>query len=160
MDEVIALIRSFGHALRGICRGVATQRNLRIHFTALAVVIFAGNIAKLSTGHWCLVILCCMAVISLELINTSLEALCDRVTEDFDPKIKLAKDAAAGAVLISAAGAAAIALLLLFGENHYIDNIADTLRQRPWAFAVLAIIVLAGLLFVFLPTWFQKRKRK
>ena len=160
MIELISLFRSFGHAISGFFSAVVTERNLRIHLTALVLVVLFGNYAQLSSVHWCLVVLCCMAVISLELINTSLEYLCDCVTTEFNPKIRLAKDISAGAVLISALGSVVIALLLLIGDNRYLDNISAALLQNPSRLAILSVTILAGILFVFLPSWFQKHNRK
>ena len=78
MNEPKKLLRSFGYGAKGILYGIRTQRNLRIHLCALVTVIWFDGMAGFSLEHWCLELLCCMAVISLELMNTALEALCDR----------------------------------------------------------------------------------
>ena len=106
------LFRGFVFAFQGIGRSVITQQNLRIHLVAAVVVGFFGVLARLSAIHWCVVCLCCMLVISLELINTGLEALCDRVEPKQDERIRTAKDSAAGAVLVAAAGSLLIAGLI------------------------------------------------
>lgn len=161
MNEVLRLLRSFGYALRGVGYGIWTQRNLRIHLVALAVVIGFNRIAGLSVTHWCIEILCCMLVLSLELVNTALEAACDRISTKHHALIGHAKDAAAGAVLVSAAGAVVIAVLLFFrGDESYRSNTAAWLQGTPWGnFALLAGVVM-GLLFVFLPCFWQKQKKK
>ena len=74
MREMVKLLYSFGYALRGVGHGIATQRNLRIHITAVIVVITFNFMAQMSAEHWCIEILCCMIVISLELVNTSVES--------------------------------------------------------------------------------------
>ena len=160
MTEISKLVRSFGHAFQGVFGAIASERNLRIHLTALVFVILFGIMAHLSAAHWCIVILCCMIVISLELVNTALESLCDRVTTDFDPRIRTAKNAAAGAVLVSAAGSVVIAMLLLFGDTDYSSAIGSSLRQSLWPRILLPAAVLAGILFVFLPSYIQNKNRK
>lgn len=161
MSELLRLLRSFGYALRGIGYGIRTQRNLRIHLVALAAVTVFNCIAGLSVTHWCIEILCCMLVISLELVNTALEAACDKISTKQHALIGHAKDAAAGAVLVSAVGAVVIAVLLFFrGDESYRSNTAAWFQGNPWGkYALLAGAVL-GLLFVFLPCFWQKQKKK
>lgn len=154
------LFRGFGFAIQGIGRALITQQNLRIHLVAAVVVGFFGVLARLSAIHWCVVCLCCMLVISLELINTGLEALCDRVEPKQDERIRTAKDSAAGAVLVAAAGSLLIAGLILFGDPPYYRNIAETLQTHPWICRCIPLGILAAILFVFLPTELQLRKRK
>ena len=160
MAPMRKLLRGFVFAFQGIGRSVITQQNLRIHLVAAVVVGFFGVLARLSAIHWCVVCLCCMLVISLELINTGLEALCDRVEPKQDERIRTAKDSAAGAVLVAAAGSLLIAGLILFGDPPYYRNIAETLQTHPWVCRCIPLGILAAILFVFLPTELQLRKRK
>lgn len=161
MDELLRLLESFGYALRGIGYGIRTQRNLRIQLVALAVVIFFNCIARLSVTHWCMEILCCMLVISLELVNTALEAACDKISTKQHALIGHAKDAAAGAVLVSAVGAVVIAMLIFFqGDEAYRSNTAAWFQSNPWGkYAFLAGAALA-VIFIFLPCFLQKQKKK
>lgn len=161
MDELLRLLKSFGYALRGIGYGIRTQRNLRIHLVALATVILFNFIAGLSVTHWCIEILCCMLVISLELVNTALEAACDKISTKQHALIGHAKDAAAGAVLVSAVGAVVIAVLLFFrGDESYRSNTAAWFQGNPWGKYALLVGAFLGLLFVFLPCFWQKQKKK
>ncbi|MEP7107457.1 MAG: diacylglycerol kinase family protein [Ferruginibacter sp.] len=97
-------IRSLGHAWHGIQYCLKTQLNFRIHLLALLIVTVAGFILKISDTEWLFVIACSMLVLALELMNTALEHLCDTVTRDILPSIKIIKDASAAAVLVGAAG--------------------------------------------------------
>ena len=65
-----------------------------------------GFIFNINQTEWLVIILCCIIVLALELINTAIENLCDLVSKDFHPVIKIVKDTAAGAVLVSAIGSA------------------------------------------------------
>lgn len=157
LEELTRLFRSFGYAAAGIAHAVATQRNLRIHLCAVLVVIFFGALAGLEPAEWCAVILCCMVVISLELVNTALERLCDAVTEEKTTAIKRAKDCAAGAVLAAAVGAAAVAAVLV---NLHCRQIANAFAMYIWPRIVLPAGIILGVLFVFVPCLIQQKRRK
>ena len=96
------VLRSFGWAGAGILRSIRGERNLRIHLTAIVYVTWAGVLAEIGRMEWGLLLLCFGLVTALELMNTAVEHLCDRVTADRDRAIGAAKDAAAGGVLLGA----------------------------------------------------------
>jgi diacylglycerol kinase len=98
------LTRSFGHAWNGIQYSYKTQLNFRIHLVLLLLVIIAGLFLKISNTEWLFIIGCSMLVLALELVNTSIEHLCDMITKDIHPAIKIIKDVSAAAVLLSATG--------------------------------------------------------
>jgi undecaprenol kinase len=110
------LIRSFSHAFAGIDYGLKTQANLRIHFVAALAVIIAGLLLQITTIEWAIIVVTIMIVISAELFNTSIEAMVDRVGSESHPLSKVAKDTAAGAVLIGAIGSVIVGLLI-FGPR-------------------------------------------
>lgn len=156
--QLWALLQSFLYAMKGVGYGIRTQRNLRIHLTALAVVIVFNAMAELSVTHWCIELLCCMLVISLELVNTALESACDRISEKNNPLLGHAKDAAAGAVLVSAVGSAIIAFLIFFRGGEYHQRVTAVLELHIWVkFALLAGVIPAAL-FVFLPSLLQNKR--
>ena len=157
MGELIKLIKSFGYAFQGLGHAVWTQRNMRIHLVAVWVAAFFGHLAHLESAEWCAVILCCMGVLSLELINTALERLCDQITAEVSPRIKHAKDCAAGAVLLSALGSLLVAGVLV--ARHYLQ-IAKYFRLYRWPKYTLLAGVVLGIVFVFLPASLQSRKRE
>lgn len=103
-----ARARSFGHALAGLRVMLATQHNAWLHALATLLVIAAGALCEVGRGEWLALILAITGVWVAEAFNTALEALADRVSPDFDPLVKRAKDVAAGAVLCAALGAAAV----------------------------------------------------
>jgi len=98
------LFRSFGYAWQGIHYCYKTQLNFRIHLLVLLGVVVAGFVLQISTVEWLFIIVCSMLVLSLELLNTAIEYLCDTVTTEIHPIIKIVKDASAAAVLLAAAG--------------------------------------------------------
>ena len=103
---------SFGHAFRGLCYALRTQRNFRIHFAAIVVVITAGLWVGITPQAWALLTLTIGGVLALEMLNTALEVFVDLVKPDYHPLAKRIKDLMAGAVLVSAIAAVIIALLI------------------------------------------------
>ena len=107
------LYKSFGYAFAGIFAVVTKERNMKIHCVAAVLVVIAGVILKISAIEWCICMVLFGLVMALEHVNTAVEAVVDLVTEERKPLAKLAKDAAAGAVLIAAI-MAAIAGMIIF----------------------------------------------
>ena len=105
-------LRSFKYALRGFSGVVVTQPNFIIHILAIGVVFVVGYFMKISLMEWGLVTLAVGIVLMAEVFNTSIEWLCDAVSPEYSEKIRWAKDAAAGGVLIAAIAAALIALIV------------------------------------------------
>jgi diacylglycerol kinase (ATP) len=107
-----ARIASFRYAFRGVGELLATQHNAWIHAVATAVVCAFAVGLGISAGEWLAVVLAIAAVWSAEAMNTAFEALCDVVSPDHHPLVQRAKDVAAGAVLVSATGAATVGLIV------------------------------------------------
>ena len=105
--------RSFRHAITGIILMLKSQHNAWLHATASIAVLLVGAFFHLSPREWCWLVIAIMAVWTAEALNTALEFLSDVASPEFHPLAKKAKDVAAGAVLISAAGSVVIALLIL-----------------------------------------------
>lgn len=104
----------FAVAINGIVHSFRTEGNFKIQLVATVLATFLGLYFNISTTEWLVIIICCAMVLALELINTAIEKLCDMISKDFHPAIKIVKDTAAGAVLVAAAGSA-IAGALIFG---------------------------------------------
>ena len=106
------LYKSFGYAFAGIFACLKKERNIKIHlFMALMVTIF-GFILKISLTEWCICLVLFGLIISLELVNTALEAVVDLVTSEKRPLAGYAKDTAAGAVLAASIFAAIIGVII------------------------------------------------
>lgn len=104
--------KSFGYAFEGIWNGIRKERNMRIHCLAVILVTAAGTFFGLTAMEWCICLLLFGMVISLELVNTAVEAVVDLVTEEKKPLAKIAKDTAAGAVLFTAVMAVIIGCII------------------------------------------------
>lgn len=110
------LYKSFGYAFEGIFTGIKKERNMKIHCMAMVLVIIAGIILRLPAYKWCICLILFGLIMALELVNTAVEAVVDLVTEERKPLAKIAKDTAAGAVLIAAVMAAITGLILFVPE--------------------------------------------
>ena len=106
------LYKSFGYAFQGIFACIRKERNIKIHLTMMTLVILAGILFHISLTEWLICMILFALVLSLEIVNTAVEACVDLATEERKPLAKLAKDAAAGAVLVSAIFSAIIGLLI------------------------------------------------
>lgn len=115
-QEYKKLINSFKYAIEGIISSFKTERNMKIHVLAMIVVIALGLFFKLNKVEWCFIIIAIASVISAELFNTAIETVVDMVSPERNPKAKLTKDIAAGAVLVVAIGAAIIGFII-FGPQ-------------------------------------------
>ena len=97
--------KSFLFAARGIAFAVKTQPNFCFHLLAILLVTEFGLLYHLEKGQWGLLVVFFCLIPALELVNTALEAVVDLASPDYHPLAKVAKDCAAGAVLVAALGA-------------------------------------------------------
>ncbi len=151
MTRLAALARSFHCAWHGICAALRQERNLRIHLCAVVFVVMFGVWQDLSAGHWAIQLLCCALVVSLELINSALEALCDAFCTDQHPAVRYAKDVSAGAVLVCAATSAVIWFVFLLSSEQYPSNLCAAFQETIWPVMILAVWAVCSILFVFVP---------
>jgi diacylglycerol kinase (ATP) len=109
-------VSSFACAIRGVAFLIRSQPHARIHLIATVSVFALGGVFHLQRLEWCILIIAVMAVWIAEGLNTALESMADAVHPDHHPLIGRAKDVAAAAVLIAAAGAVFIGLII-FGSH-------------------------------------------
>ncbi|MFA7467585.1 MAG: diacylglycerol kinase family protein [Desulfotomaculaceae bacterium] len=114
-DGVFRILKSFGWAFSGIRQVSMTQPNMKIHLTAaLLVIIVCVSLLHMPALELAIVILAIFMVLAAEMFNTALEAAVDLTTTRRHPLAKVAKDAAAGAVLLTALNAVVVAYLLIW----------------------------------------------
>lgn len=111
------LYKSFGFAFEGIFAVVKKERNMQIHCCMMVLVILAGLFFQISAVELCICFVLFGLIMSLELVNTAVESVVDLVTEERRPLAKLAKDAAAGAVLIASIMAAVAGLIIFLPKG-------------------------------------------
>lgn len=106
---------SFYYALEGIIASVRSESHLRFHIVIANLIAVFAYFYGITRTEWAVLLICIFAVIAAELFNTAVERAVDTATDEILPPAKLAKDAAAGAVLAAAVGAVC-AGICLFGD--------------------------------------------
>lgn len=96
------LKNSFKYAIEGIRSAFKTEQNLKIHFIIAVIAIILGILLKINYTEWAICFLLFGFVITSELLNTAIEVTVDLAMPEKNERAKLAKDIAAGAVLVSA----------------------------------------------------------
>jgi diacylglycerol kinase (ATP) len=132
---------SLNYAVEGIIHVLRTQRNMRIHFAVAVVVLVAALIVNVTKLELIALLISITFVLITEMINTAIEGAIDIATTSFDPMAKLAKDIAAGGVLIASVNALAVGYLVFAGKvADRSAHLLDRLRQAP---AELTLVALA-----------------
>jgi diacylglycerol kinase (ATP) len=133
---------SFNFAFEGIIHVLRTQRNMRIHFAIATVVLIAAVWTGVDRIELIALLLAISFVLIAEMINSALEAGIDVATTSFDPLAKLAKDIAAGAVLVATVNAVAIGYLV-FSEKivDRSSRLIERLRDAPAELTLVALVL-------------------
>ena len=99
------LINSFKYAFKGLGSAVKSERNMKIHFTMMMLVIIAGIFFNIAIWEWITCFILFGLVIGMECVNTAIEIIVDMVSPKYNEAAGRAKDIAAGGVLACAIGA-------------------------------------------------------
>ena len=137
-----SILESFNYAFEGIIHVLRTQRNMRIHLIVAAVVLVLAFAVGVSKFELIALLLAIAFVLIAEMVNTALEHAIDVATTSFDPMAKLAKDIAAGAVLIATATAVAIGYVVF--ASRLADpsgRLLDRLRDAPVDLTMIALLL-------------------
>jgi diacylglycerol kinase (ATP) len=136
-----SLLWSFDYAIRGIVYALRTQRNMRIHVGAAVGVFVAALALSVQGAELAALLLAVGFVIVSELLNTAIETVVDLSTEGYDPLAAIAKDVAAGAVLISAVTALAVGYVVFVDRLVPVAQVG--LRFVKASDATITVILLA-----------------
>jgi diacylglycerol kinase (ATP) len=137
-----SLLESFNYAVQGLIHVLRTHRNMRIHFAVAVLVMVAAIVLGVSKLELIGLLLSISFVLIAEMVNSAIEGAIDVATTSFDPMAKLAKDIAAGAVLIAAINAVAVGYLVFSGavanrSSRWLNRLADA----PAELTVIALVV-------------------
>ena len=136
------LIESFNYAIEGVIHVLRTQRNMRIHFLDRGRGARRARRRRRLKLELIVLLLAITFVLVAEMINTAIEGAIDVATTSFDPMAKLAKDIAAGAVLIAAVNAVAVGYLVFAGKAaDKSADVLDKLRDAPAKLTVIALVL-------------------
>ncbi|MDJ1173848.1 diacylglycerol kinase family protein [Roseofilum capinflatum] len=108
------LLTSFKYAWAGVTYAFRTQRNFRIHVVLATLVMILGSLLHVNAVEASVLAVMICLVLVLELLNTALEAVVDlTVEQNYHELAKIAKDCAAGAVMLSAIASILVGVILL-----------------------------------------------
>ena len=137
-----SIIESFNYAFEGVIHVLRTQRNMRIHFAIAIAVLVVALVIGVSKVELIALLIAISFVLITEMVNSAIESAIDVATTSFDPMAKLAKDIAAGAVLIASVNAVAIGYLVFAGKAaDKTARVLDRLRDAPAEITVIALVI-------------------
>ena len=135
-----SLLESFNFAFEGIIHVLRTQRNMRIHFAIAVAVLVLALATGVSKLELIALMLSIAFVLIAEMINSAIEGAVDVATTSFDPMAKLAKDMAAGAVLVATINAVAVGFLVFSGQvADRSTRLLDRLTNAPAKLTLIAL---------------------
>jgi len=158
MEYYKKLFKSFIYAFRGVCNTIKTERNMRIHITCLIYMFSILGFTDwftLEKTDWAILVIASGTVLAGEVVNTAIENAVNLASEEYSEYAKKAKDAAAGAVLISAFFAVITGIIIMFQPPAFI-SMFNHFMNNPLHFVIFVLSIIAATLFIFLP----KRKNK
>lgn len=108
------IVKSFGYAIRGLRHVLAFERNARVHLLVAIGVISVGTILPLSPGELAAILVAVILVFLAEIINTAFEKTLDIISPEHHAQVRVVKDMAAGAVIVTAVGAVVIGAVIFW----------------------------------------------
>jgi diacylglycerol kinase (ATP) len=140
------LIDSMNYAFEGVIHVLRTQRNFRIHFAVAAIVLVAAVVVNVTKFELLVLLISITFVLIAEMLNSAVEAAIDIATTSFDPMAKLAKDIAAGAVLIASINALVVGYFVFADKianrsSHLLERLRDAPAELTLVALVLTIII-------------------
>ena len=139
------LVDSFNSAINGIINTVRTERNMKIHLVAAILVLIACFFFDISKMEFLILAITITMVMAAEVVNTAIEAVVDMSTNYYHPLAKIAKNAAAGAVLITAINAVIVGYVIFWDKLTNISYVLVHKVKNSQPYTVLIILVIVTL---------------
>ena len=147
-------LKGFVYAFNGVLYGILSERNMRFHVSLLGFMIFfltRYDFFKVSRTQFAILMLAAGVVLAAEFINTAVERAVDLASKGERSELaRIAKDTAAGAVLVTAAFAVAVGILILFQPAAFRALFAYY-AASPVKIVVFVLSFILALLFIFIP---------
>ena len=140
---------SFRYAVEGIVHVFRTQKHMRFHFFTVVLVLSIGLLLRLSRIEMAVLFIVVSGVLVAEMMNTAVESVVDMITQAYHPLAKLAKDIAAGAVLIASITAAIVGGILFFGSNR-LATLHLRVEHDPQPITVILTVCVLVLIIVMI----------
>jgi diacylglycerol kinase (ATP) len=149
-------IKSTNFAIEGILHGAKTQRHLRYHFFSAAFVLFLSYLLGVTRIEFVVISLSVMLVITAEMLNSAVEVVVDILSPEYSESARVAKDIAAGAVLISAFGAAVLGYIILFPYLKTLFTDGFSIARHSKEEIALIAVILVMILVIIIKSHFGK----
>ena len=140
--------RSFAHALNGVLFVVRTQKHMQLHFAIMVLVLLSALALEVSRLELLGLFLCISLILVAEMLNTAVEVVVDLAVRAYHPIARVAKDVAAGAVLIGSVNAL-LAAAIVFGTNPKLRALVGRIRfysyggTGPVLLSAVALVLVA-----------------
>ena len=151
-------VKSANYAIEGILHAVKTQRHLRYHFYAAILALLLSFILGVSKNEFIAITIVVLIVLSAEMLNTAIEATVDILFKEYDKKAKAIKDIAAGAVLITAIGAAIIGYIILMPYFKSVFHSGLNIAEQSGEDTAIIALVLVLIMVIITKAFFGKGK--
>ena len=152
-------IKSTNHALAGLVHAFKSEGNMRIHFVAAIFAVVAGVLTSITRFEMMALCITISFVIFAELMNTAVEAIVDLITSKFNENAKIAKNVAAGAVLIAALNALVVGYLIFYRKIKTYTFIARSAIVNAPMHITFACIAVVALIVIALKAYTMKRRK-
>ncbi len=149
-------VESANYAIEGILHAVKTERHLRYHFYAAVLILLLSLIFGITSSEFIAIAIVAIIVLSVEMLNTAIEATVDIIFKEYDNRAKIIKDIAAGAVLTASIGAAVVGYIIFL--PYFKNTFEDGLKIAKHSGEDVAIIsfVVVLILVIITKTFFGK----
>lgn len=137
-------IEACNNAVNGIIYAATTQRNIRIQLVLAVIIMMLSLFYGLNTTEFLCLVFAVFMVIFAEMINTAIETVVDLFVDVYHPKAKIAKDVAAGAVVLAACNALVVGYFIFFNKENIkaiSDSIFNNMVKSPAHLAFVAILL-------------------
>ena len=152
--KIKKIVDSFNYAIEGILYAVRTQRNMRIHMCAALLVLTACFFYDLSKIEILIVTITITMVMVTEMINTAIECTIDATTNYYHPLARIAKNTAAGAVLITAINATVVGYFIFFDKLSSLSFIVIKRVKSSNPYIIFIILVIVCIVTIVVKAYF------
>ena len=137
------MVDSFNNAIDGVIYTVRTQRNMKIHMVVSVLVLIACLFFDVSKIEFLILAITISMVISAELFNTAIESVVDMNTNYYHPLAKIAKNVAAGAVIITAINAVVVGYVIFWDKlsNFSFILLHKIKSSEPYTIFIVLVVV-------------------
>ncbi len=148
---VKSFLKGFVYAGRGIVYCLARERNMRIHLTFTAYMfgfLTVFDFFEINKTEFAVLIALCALVMSLEAVNTAIERAVDQTSKEISELARVAKDTAAGAVLIAAIASVICGIIIMWQPEAF-RAMFEYYKTHILVFVILIISIILSLFFIF-----------